>query len=62
MFSALSSKISVIPVMVKPRILVKQEADIQKAQDLMGYSERNCLISNSIKSKVEVMPEIKVGV
>ena len=46
---------------IKPKILVKQVADIQKVERLIKLSEKNCLISNSIKSKVRVTSEIKTG-
>ena len=46
-------------IKIKPQILVKHSADIPKANKLIELSEKNCLISNSIKSKIEVTPEIK---
>jgi len=47
-------------IKIKPRILVKQKSDIQRVKNIIELCEKNCLISNSIKSKVEVMPEISV--
>jgi len=47
-------------IKIMPQILVKQELDIQKAKDLVELSEKDCLISNSIKSKVSVFPTIVV--
>ena len=47
-------------VTVKPRITVKHGVDIEKAYRLIELSEKNCLISNSIKTNVTVFPEIKV--
>ncbi len=44
----------------KPSISVKKDSDIIKAKNLLELSENNCLISNSIKSKIKVIPEIKV--
>ena len=41
--------------------LIKSNMQIQKAKELVALAEKNCYISNSIKSKVEVIPEIKVG-
>ena len=49
-------------IKVTPKIEVKSEIQIQGAQELIALAEKNCLISNSIKSKVEVTPEIKVGI
>ena len=49
-------------IKVMPKIAVKSNTQIQKAIELITLAEKNCLISNSIKSKVEVIPEIKVGI
>ena len=49
-------------IKVIPKIAVKSNTQIQKAKELIALAEKNCLISNSIKSKVEVIPEIKVGI
>ncbi len=46
-------------IKVKPFVFVKQDSDIQKAKEIIGLSEKNCLISNSIKCEVTVLPEIK---
>lgn len=48
-------------IIVKPRILIKEDNNIQKARELMELSEKKCLISNSIKTKIKVIPEIKIG-
>lgn len=45
-------------IIVRPSIVVKQESDIEKAKDFIFRSEKGCLISNSIKSKVILSPEI----
>lgn len=45
-------------IKIKPKILIKNNSDTQKVKDLIELSEKSCLISNSIKSKVEVFPEI----
>ena len=49
-------------IKVKPKISVELEEDIDKIKQLMILAEKNCFISNSIKSEVEVMPEIKVSI
>jgi len=49
-------------ITVKPKISVKSEEYIDKVKQLMISAEKNCFISNSIKSEVEIMPEIKVSV
>ena len=49
-------------IKVKPLVFVKQDLDRQKVKEIIELSEKNCLISNSIKCKVSVLPEIKIGV
>ena len=48
-------------IKIKPSVSVKNELDSVKAKNIFKLSENNCLISNSIKSKVEVASEIKIG-
>ena len=43
---------------VRPKIVVVLVSQIKKAKELIELSEKNCLITNSIKSKVKVIPEI----
>ena len=45
-------------IKVKPKIVVTLASQIEKAKELIELSEKNCLITNSIKSKVEVISEI----
>lgn len=45
-------------IKITPNILVSSKDDIEKAKSLLRLSERNCLISNSLKSKVEVVSEV----
>ena len=47
-------------IRVNPKIIVKQESDIPKVQHLMELTEKECLISNSIKAKVIIAPEIEI--
>jgi len=45
---------------VKPEISVASEDDIEKVQSLLELSERNCFISNSLKSKITLKPKIRL--
>ena len=45
-------------IKVTPKIVVASNDEIKKAKELIELSEKNCLISNSIKSKVTVLPVI----
>jgi len=49
-----------IKIKVKPLIFVKRDSDIQKTKKMIELAEKNCLISNSIKCEVKVLPEIKI--
>ena len=48
-------------IKVTPRIVVGSDTQLQKAKEVIVLAEKNCYISNSIKSKVEVIPEIRIG-
>jgi len=45
-------------IKVKPKISIKSSSQVEKVKELIQLSEKNCLITNSIKTKVEVIPEI----
>lgn len=47
-------------IKVKPLVFVKRNSDIQKVKAILEASEKNCLVSNSIKCEVKVLPEIKI--
>ncbi len=48
-------------IKVRPKIVVASSNQIEKAKELIELAEKNCLISNSIVSKVTVCPAIKAG-
>jgi len=47
-------------VTVRPRITVKNEADIEPIRDAIESAEPRCFMSNSVKAKVTVVPEVVV--
>jgi len=47
-------------IKVKPLVFVKRNSDIQKVKEIVELSEKSCLISNSIKCEVKVLPEMKI--
>ncbi len=51
-------KLMVTQVKLIPRISVDSSCDLEKIETLFKLAEENCFISNSIKAKVEVIPEI----
>ena len=48
-------------VILEPTVTIEDEADREKALRVLEKSERACLISNSIKSKITMMPEVVVS-
>ncbi len=51
-------KFQVTSVTVKPRIKLAPDGDPKKAEELIHKAEANCLISNSLKSRVTIEPTI----
>lgn len=46
-------------ITVKPKIVVKNKDQISEIRALLGVAEKHCFISNSVKSEVEIVPEIE---
>lgn len=47
-------------VILEPVVTIKNESDREKAEKVLQKSEANCLISNSVKSKIMMIPQIKL--
>jgi peroxiredoxin-like protein len=47
-------------VTIEPIIKIKYEKDLERAERIIHKAEANCLISNSIKSKVILNPKIQL--
>lgn len=47
-------------VVLQPIVIIMNEKDREKALRVLQKSEANCLISNSVKSKIELQPRILV--
>lgn len=47
-------------VILEPIVVITHEADREKAERILHKSEAACLISNSVKAKVTMIPTIKV--
>jgi len=48
-------------IVVRPRLIVAEERDRDRGQRLLEKAEKNCLISNSIKTVVRLEPEVNVA-
>ncbi len=44
-----------------PEITVDLEKDIERTERILNKAKEHCLVSNSIKSNVIVMPKIRIG-
>ena len=47
-------------IVLKPKIVLSQEKDIERAKRIIHKAEEHCLISNSMKTKIILEPDIKV--
>jgi len=55
------SKYCITEVTVRPRVSLKDSAELERAREIMENVESQCFISNSIKSKVLLVPEFIVA-
>ena len=54
-------KYRITEVTVRPRVVLKEEAELERARKTMEGVEAQCFISNSITSKVTLTPEFVVA-
>jgi len=47
-------------VTVQPSVVVKSEAELEAAREIMSKLEENCFISNSITARVKIEPQFRV--
>jgi len=53
------SGFQITEVVLRPTLIVHYSRDVERAARLMQKAEKNCLISNSIKTFVKLEPEIR---
>ena len=51
----------VTQVTVQPSIVLKSDADLAVAQEIMKSVKENCFISNSLSGRVTLTPQLRVG-
>lgn len=54
-------KFMITEIELKPRVVLKSEKDRERALRIIEKSEKACLISNSMKSKIILSPEIIIS-
>lgn len=57
----IEGKYRITEVMVRPRVALKDKAELERARAIMEGVEAQCFISNSIKSKVSLAGEFVVA-
>ena len=57
----IEGKYRITEVMVRPRVSLKDKAELERAREIMDGVEAQCFISNSIKSKVLLAAEFVVA-
>ena len=57
----IDGKFLMTEVILEPIVTIKNESEREKAEKVLQKSEANCLISNSVKSKITMISEIKLA-
>ena len=56
----IDGKFLMTEVILEPVVTIKNESEREKAEKVLQKSEANCLISNSVKSKITMISEIEL--
>lgn len=48
-------------VLLEPKVVIRHEKDLERAERVLQRSEANCLISNSVKSKITMRTQVTVA-
>lgn len=48
-------------IILRPRLVLREARDAERALRILEKAERNCLISNSVKTKVTLQPEVTIA-
>ena len=57
----IEGKFLMTEVILEPTVVILNEEDREKAERVLQKSEANCLISDSVHSKITMIPNIVVG-
>lgn len=60
MVEKIEGNYQVTEITLKPILTISDEADSERAMRVLEMSEKNCLISNSVKTIIHLEPEIAV--
>jgi peroxiredoxin-like protein len=48
-------------IVLRPSLTIRNARDLERAQRILEKAERHCLISNSVKTRIHVEPEIGIA-
>jgi peroxiredoxin-like protein len=57
----IEGKLLMTEIILEPTLVINKDTNIARAERVLQKSEAACLISNSIKSKVTMIPTIKIA-
>jgi peroxiredoxin-like protein len=57
-----TSGYQITEVVLRPKLMVRHARDLERAARLLDKAEKNCLISNSIKTIVKLEPQINAAI
>ena len=61
MLDKVDGKFMMTEVELRPKLVLSDESKMERAQRILEKAKANCLISNSMKAKVSLKPEIVVA-
>ncbi len=48
----------IMEILLQPKVVIRNSQDLQRAGRILEKAERNCLISNSVKTAIKMQPEL----
>jgi peroxiredoxin-like protein len=59
--SKVEGKFMMTEVMLRPRLIIMDESKVERAQRILEKAETNCLITNSILTKVNLISDVTIS-
>jgi organic hydroperoxide reductase OsmC/OhrA len=57
----INGKLAMSEVILEPRLVIRHDRDLERAEKILQKAESACLITRSVKSKVSMVPHVTVG-
>lgn len=52
---------SITEIVLRPKLVISNARDAERATRILEKAEKHCLVSNSVKTRIRLDPEIRVG-